>query len=174
MTRSTSRTRRATRASSPTRSRPRGATTAGDGFGHGTHVAGIIAGNSLNRPAGDPLRGKYIGVAPDANLIAVKASDEAGNSTILDVINGIQFVVDHKAEFNIRVLNLSLSSDTPQSYKTDPLDAAVEYAWQKGIVVVAASGNRGAVPDAVKYSPGNDPFVISVGGVDEDGNYGRG
>ena len=81
----------------------KGATTAGDGFGHGTHVAGIIAGNSLNRPAGDPLRGKYIGVAPDANLIAVKASDEAGNSTVLDVINGIQFVVDHKAEFNIRV-----------------------------------------------------------------------
>ena len=88
----------------------KGAATAGDGFGHGTHVAGIIAGNSLNRPAGDPLRGKYIGVAPDANLIAVKASDEAGNSTVLDVINGIQFVVDHKAEFNIRVLNLSVSS----------------------------------------------------------------
>ena len=152
----------------------KGATTAGDGFGHGTHVAGIIAGNSLNRPAGDPLRGKYIGVAPDANLIAVKASDEAGNSTILDVINGIQFVVDHKAEFNIRVLNLSVASDTQQSYKTDPLDAAVEYAWQKGIVVVAASGNRGAAPDAVKFSPGNDPFVISVGGIDEDANYGRG
>ena len=160
--------------SSPTRSRPRAPTTAGDGFGHGTHVAGIIAGNSLNRPAGDPLRGKYIGVAPDANLIAVKASDEAGNSTVLDVINGIQFVVDHKAEFNIRVLNLSVSSDTPQSYKLDPLNAAVEYAWQKGIVVVAASGNRGAAPDAVKFSPGNDPFVISVGGVDEEGNYGRG
>ena len=151
-----------------------GAATAGDGFGHGTHVAGIIAGNSLNRPAGDPLRGKYIGVAPDANLIAVKASDEAGNSTVLDVINGIAFVVDHKAEFNIRVLNLSVSSDTPQSYKTDPLDAAVEYAWQKGIVVVAASGNRGTAADAVKYAPANDPFVISVGGVDENGNYGRG
>ena len=73
-----------------------GATTAGDGFGHGTHVAGIIAGNSLNRAAGDPFRGHYLGVAPDANLIAVKASDDAGNSTILDVINGIAFVVDHK------------------------------------------------------------------------------
>ena len=83
-------------------------------------------------------------------------------------------MVDHKAEFNIRVLNLSVASDTQQSYKTDPLDAAVEYAWQKGIVVVAASGNRGAAPDAVKYSPGNDPFVISVGGIDEDANYGRG
>ena len=151
-----------------------GATTAGDGFGHGTHVAGIIAGNSLNRSPRDPFRGRYIGIAPDAHIVAVKASDEAGNSTVLDVINGLQFVVDHKHEFNIRVVNLSLSSDTPQSYKTDPLDAAVEYAWHKGIVVVAASGNRGTAADAVKYAPSNDPFVISVGGSDETANYGWG
>jgi serine protease AprX len=151
-----------------------GATTAGDGFGHGTHVAGIIAGNSLNRAAGDPYYGRYIGVAPDANLVAIKASDDAGNSTILDVINGIAFVVEHRRDFNIRVLNLSLSTDAPQSYKTDPLDAAVEYAWQKGIVVVAAAGNRGATADAVQYAPANDPYVISVGGIDEAGNNGRG
>jgi serine protease AprX len=151
-----------------------GATTAGDGFGHGTHVAGIIAGNSFNRAQNDPLYGHYVGVAPEANLIAVKASDEAGNSTVLDVIKGIQFVVDHKADFNIRVLNLSVSADTPQSYKYDPLDAAVEYAWQHGIVVVAAAGNRGAASDAVKYAPANDPFVISVGGADEGGDYGKG
>ena len=72
------------------------------------------------------------------------------------------------------MLNLSLSTDTPQSYKTDPLDAAVEYAWQKGIVVVAASGNRGDTADAVQYAPANDPYVISVGGIDESGNYGKG
>ena len=93
---------------------------------------------------------------------------------MLDVINGLPFIVDHKAEFNIRVLNLSLSTDTPQSYKTDPLDAAVEYAWQKGIVVVVASGNRGKAADAVQYAPANDPFVIRVGGSDENGNYGKG
>ena len=151
-----------------------GATTAGDGFGHGTHVAGIIAGNSLTRPEGDPFRGRYLGVAPEANLVAVKASDDAGNSTILDVINGIAFVVEHRRDFNIRVLNLSLSTDAPQSYKTDPLDAAVEYAWQKGIVVVAASGNRGNTADAVQYAPANDPYVISVGGIDETANYGKG
>ena len=151
-----------------------GATTAGDGFGHGTHVAGIIAGNSNYRDASDPFRGRYVGVAPEANLIAIKASDDAGNSTVLDVINGIAFAVDHKREFNIRVINLSVSSDTPQSYKTDPLDAAVEYAWQKGIVVVAAAGNRGNAADAVQYAPANDPFVISVGGVDETGNSGQG
>ncbi len=151
-----------------------GAKKAGDGLGHGTHVAGIIAGNSFNRSPYDPLYGDYVGVAPDANLVAVKAADEQGNSTVLDVINGIQFVVDHKDQFNIRVLNLSLSTDTPQSYRTDPLDAAVEYAWEKGIVVVAASGNRGSAADAVQYAPGNDPFVISVGGSDETGNSGKG
>jgi serine protease AprX len=151
-----------------------GAATAGDGYGHGTHVAGIIAGNSFNRPAGDPLHGRYVGVAPDASLIAIKASDDAGNSTVLDVIRGIAFAVDHKADFNIRVLNLSLSTDTPQSYRYDPLDAAVEYAWQHGIVVVAAAGNRGDAADAVRYAPANDPFVISVGGADETGDHGRG
>jgi serine protease AprX len=151
-----------------------GAQKAGDGLGHGTHVAGIIAGNSFNRDPRDPLYGDYVGVAPDANLVVVKASDEVGNSTVLDVINGIQFVVDHKDQFNIRVLNLSLSTDVPQSYKTDPLDAAVEYAWQHGIVVVAASGNRGSSADAVQYAPANDPFVISVGGADEQGDYGKG
>jgi serine protease AprX len=151
-----------------------GANKPGDGLGHGTHVAGIIAGNGFNRAPADPLYGDYVGVAPDANLIAVKASDEVGNSTVLDVINGIQFVVDHKDQFDIRVLNLSLSSDTPMSYRLDPLDAAVEYAWERGIVVVAAAGNRGTDRDAVQYSPGNDPFVISVGGDDETGNYGKG
>src|SRR5262249_7212344 len=78
-----------------------GANKAGDGLGHGTHVAGIIAGNGFNRDPRDPLYGDYVGVAPDANLIAVKAADEVGDSTVLDVINGIQFVVDHKDQFNI-------------------------------------------------------------------------
>ena len=140
---------------------------ADDGYGHGTHVAGIIAGDSNNRPYGDPMRGRYSGVAKDANLISIKASDEQGNSTVLDVIYGIQFAVDHKAEYNIRVLNLSLESTVAESYKTDPLDAAVEAAWFKGIVVVAAAGNRGSGAEAVKYAPGNDPYVISVGAVDD-------
>ena len=148
------------------------AVTAGDPVGHGTHVAGIIAGNSNNRPAGDPNKGKYVGIAPDADLIAVKTADELGNSTVLDVINALQFVVDHKDDLNIKVVNLSVSSDTPDSYLEDPLDAAVEFAWHSGIVVVAAVGNRGNAADAVQYAPGNDPFVISVGATDENGDNG--
>jgi serine protease AprX len=146
------------------------ATTATDSYGHGTDVAGIIAGDGDNRGSGDPLHGQYIGVAPNANLISIKVSDETGKATVLDVIYGLQFAVAHQSQFNIRVINLSLDSTTPQSYKTDPLDAAVESAWMHGIVVVAAAGNRGTASDAVQYSPANDPYVITVGGVDENGS----
>ncbi|HET6546908.1 MAG TPA: S8 family peptidase, partial [Solirubrobacter sp.] len=142
-----------------------GATTATDPVGHGTHVAGIVGGNGLNRT--DAEHGRYVGIAPEADLIAIKTADDAGNSTVLDVINALQFVVDHKDELNIRVVNLSVSSDTPGSYMTDPLDAAVEFAWHAGLVVVSAAGNRGDAADAVQYAPGNDPFVISVGATDE-------
>jgi serine protease AprX len=145
------------------------ATAATDGYGHGTDVAGIIAGNGDNRAGSDPLHGQYVGVAPNANLISIKVSDEAGATTVLQVIYGLQFAVDHRAQYNIRVVNLSLDSATPQSYKTDALDAAVEATWMHGIVVVAAAGNRGGASDAVQYSPANDPYVITVGGVDENG-----
>jgi serine protease AprX len=140
-----------------------------DRYGHGTHVAGIIAGNGNERSRNDSLRGKYVGVAPEADLVSVKVSDEAGEATILDVIYGLQFVVDFKEKYNIRVVNMSLESSVAESYKTDPLDAAAEAAWFSGIVVVAAAGNRGSDPKAVSYAPGNDPFVISVGAVDDQG-----
>jgi serine protease AprX len=145
------------------------ATTAEDAYGHGTHVAGLIAGDSSHRAKDDELRGRYAGAAPGAHLISIKASDDRGDATVLDVIYGIEFAVEHKDEFNIRVLNLSLESTEPESYRTDPLDAAVEAAWFNGIVVVAAAGNRGSDADAVDYAPGNDPYVISVGAVDDQG-----
>ena len=140
-----------------------------DRFGHGTHVAGILAGNSFNRAGDDPLRGRYVGVAPDANLISVKIADDEGGATVLDAIYGLQFAVDFKDDYNIRVVNLSLESGDAQSYKTDPLDAAAEAAWFHGIVVVAAAGNRGTDADAVDYAPGNDPYVVTVGAVDDQG-----
>jgi serine protease AprX len=143
------------------------ATSAKDTYGHGTHVAGIIGGNGTERNNGDWLQNKYVGVAPEADLVSVKVSDDLGNATVLDVIYGLQWVVDFKSQYNIRVVNLSLESTTPSSYKTDPLDAAVESAWLKGLVVVAAAGNRGTDADAVQYAPGNDPYVISVGALDD-------
>ncbi len=135
------------------------ARNADDYVGHGTHVAGLIAGNSSS----------YMGVAPRANLISVKVSDDTGDSTVLDVIYGLQFVVDHRDALGIRVVNLSLSSSVAESYKTDPLDAAVEAAWFAGVVVVAAAGNDGGGAGAVSYAPGNDPFVITAGALDDRG-----
>ncbi|HEX8085165.1 MAG TPA: S8 family peptidase [Solirubrobacteraceae bacterium] len=142
---------------------------AGDQYGHGTHVAGLIAGNGTNRDAADPLYGRYAGVAPDANLISVKVDDGNGATTLADVVAGLQFVVDFRTEYNIRVVNLSLRSSVAESYLTDPLDAAVEQAWFAGIVVVAAAGNGGTTEGAAHYSPGNDPHIITVGAVDDLG-----
>ena len=146
------------------------AKNATDNVGHGTHVAGLIAGNSLNYPGLKKLMGRYMGVAPRANLVSVKVSDDDGDTTVLDVINGLQFVVDNKDALGIRVVNLSLSSSAAESYRTDPLDAAVEAAWFSGIVVVAAAGNDGDAPGAVSYAPGNDPFVITAGSLDDRGS----
>jgi serine protease AprX len=148
------------------------ASDANDHFGHGTHVAGLIAGNSLNRTSDKKhLRGRYMGSAPRANLISVKVSDDDGDTTVLDVIYGLQFAVDHKAQFGIRVVNLSLSSTVAESNLTDPLDAAVESAWFSGLVVVAAAGNEGTKGDAVAYAPANDPYVITAGALDDRGTW---
>jgi serine protease AprX len=145
------------------------ATSPDDSYGHGTAVAGLVAGNGGDRDAQDPLQGQYAGTAPDANLVSVKIGDETGHATTLDAIYGLQFAIDHKSDYNIRVINLSFRSTSAESYTTDPLDAAVEAAWFDGITVVAAAGNLGSAPDAVSYAPGNDPYVITVGAVDEQG-----
>ncbi len=133
---------------------------AADRFGHGTFVAGIIAGN------GSQSGNKYIGVAPRADVLNVRVSDDQGMSTESDVVNALQWVLDNKGKYNIRVVNLSLNSSVAQSYHTSPLDAACEILWINGIVVVVAAGNNGT---ATLYPPANDPFVITVGTTDDKG-----
>ncbi len=137
-----------------------------DGFGHGTHVAGIVGGF---KP-----KGKYVGIAPEASFINVKVADDTGLSTIADAIAGLQWVYENQAQYNIRVVNLSLHSSVPESYRSSPLDAAVEALWFKGVFVVVAAGNLGGAPDAVFYPPANDPFVMTVGAIDDKAttNYG--
>ncbi len=129
-----------------------------DGYGHGTHVAGIIGGNGTNS------LGAYIGVAPKVNLINVKVSDDVGMASASDVVAGLQWVNDNRATYNIRVVNLSLNSSVNQSYHVDPMAAAAEILWFNGVVVVASAGNtaNGGV-----YPPANDPFVITVGATDD-------
>jgi serine protease AprX len=145
------------------------ATAATDRYGHGTHVAGLVAGNGRALDPRDPLFGAYIGTAPSARLVSIKASDDHGNATIIDVIAGLQFVVDRAAAYGIRVVNLSLGSSLALPYGIDPLDAAVEATWLHGIVVVVAAGNEGLAAGAVSYAPANDPFAITVGAVDDRG-----
>ncbi len=145
------------------------ATTATDRYGHGTHVAGLVAGNGRALAPSDPQFNRYIGTAPEANLVSIKVSDDHGNAYLNDVIAGLQFVVDHGADYGIRVVNLSLGSSLALPYQNDPLNAAVEAAWAHGYVVVVAAGNRGTDPDAVAYAPANDPYAITVGAVDDRG-----
>jgi serine protease AprX len=84
------------------------------------------------------------------------------------MLRGLQWVYDNHLSYNIKVVNLSLAAATPQSYKSSPIDAAVEKLWQAGITVVASAGNRGSEKGATWYAPGNDPFVITVGCLDDN------
>jgi serine protease AprX len=131
-----------------------------DGYGHGTHVASIIGGD------GSESGGKYIGVAPMVNIVNVKVSNDDGSAMIKDVVAGLQWVLEHKDTYNIRVVNLSLNSSVAESYQTSPLDAAVEILWFNKIVVVASAGNQGS---GAIFPPANDPFVITVGATDDKG-----
>jgi serine protease AprX len=137
------------------------ATSPADQFGHGTVVAGIIGGN------GTASNGQYIGIAPQVTLLNLRVNDATGAAATSDIMNAILWVVNNQSTFNIRVLNLSLISSVAESYTTSPLDAAVEYAWLKGIAVVVAAGNLG--PNSALYAPANDPYVITVGATDDAG-----
>jgi serine protease AprX len=138
-----------------------------DPGGHGTHVAGIVAGN------GARSNGEFVGIAPEANIIDVRVLDSRGAGRISSVVHGIEWVIAHRSVYNIRVMNLSLGAPVTLSYRTDPLAAAVEIAWHRGIVVVAASGNTGPQRDTV-VSPGIDPYVITVGATDDLGTASKG
>ncbi|MCA1645817.1 MAG: S8 family serine peptidase, partial [Chloroflexi bacterium] len=133
-----------------------------DPGGHGTHIAGIVAGS------GARSAGQYIGMAPAANVVDVRVLDANGNGRLSSVIRGVEWVLAHRAQYNIRVINLSLGAPPAPSYRTDLLASAVEMAWRRGIVVVVASGNAGPAGGTVQ-SPGNDPYAITVGATDDNG-----
>ena len=138
-----------------------------DEFGHGTFVAGLIAGN------GASSNGAYKGVAPKAKLVSIKIAGADGSSDVSHVLAAMQWAVSYRSDYGIRVINLSLGTDSTQSYHLSPLNAAVERAWDNGIVVTVSSSNNG--PGAGTISkPGDDPLVITVGASDDKGTPGRG
>ena len=136
-----------------------------DPFGHGTHVAGIAAGSGRrsNNKA-------YAGAAPNADLINVRVIKEDGSTRASNVVAGMQWILQNKARYNIRVVNISLNSAEYESYHTNPLCAAAEVLWFNGIVVVVSAGNRGG---GNLFPPANDPFVITVGATDDKGTATR-
>ncbi len=137
----------------------------GDSFGHGTHVAGIIAGS-------DP-DGQYQGVAPLARLFDLKVSGDSGEFKEGDLLSSLEWIYYNHAAHGIRVVNISAQSALAQSYRTAPVAAAVEQLWSQGIVVVVSAGNRGSVADAMYYPPANDPYVITVGAFSDAGTADR-
>jgi serine protease AprX len=133
-----------------------------DRFGHGTHMAGVIAGN------GTTTLEAYEGAAPEAGLVSVKVAGWDGATDVSTVIAGLQWVVSNRARFGIRVVNLSWGTDATQGYGVDPLDRAVERAWAAGLVVVVSAGNQGPAAGTIA-KPADDPYVITVGAADTNG-----
>ncbi len=142
-----------------------------DTYGHGTHMAGIIAGHDRGVPSHEYDSNRvYAGIAPDAHIVSVKVAVHSGATDVSQVIAAIDWVVQHRNDpgLNVRVLNLSFGTDGTQSYLLDPLTFAVEAAWRNGIVVVVAGGNAG-FGSAKLNNPAYDPFVIAVGASESNG-----
>lgn len=133
-----------------------------DTFGHGTFMAGLIAGN------GAASNGKYKGTAPGASIVSIKAAGYDGSTDVSTILAGIQWAVAHKDTYGIDVLNLSLGTDSSQDYRLSPLNYAVERAWSSGIAVVVSAGNSGPDSSTV-MKPGDDPYVITVGSSNDEG-----
>jgi serine protease AprX len=146
-----------------------GATAPYDDEGHGTHVAGIIAGN------GHDSLGRHTGVAPDAALVALKVLDANGRGTIGDAIAALDWVLAHRQQYNLRVVNLSVGAAVRESYLTDPLTLAAKRVADAGVVVVTAAGNLGknALGEPLYggvTAPGNAPWVLTVGASSTNGS----
>jgi len=136
-------------------------TVAKDGNGHGTHLTSIVMNSDR------AVDGTQTGVAPDAKLVYVQAFGADGSATYLNVITGLNWILNNRAKYNIRVLNLSFSA-TPRSYYwDDPVNQAVMKLWQAGVVVVASAGNDGPTPMTIGV-PGNTPYIITVGAMTDN------
>ena len=141
-----------------------------DGYGHGTHVAGIIAGNGYD--SGGTRRG----IASGAHLVVLKVLDEHGDGYISNAIAAIDYAIEQRAAYNIRVINLSVAAGVFESYNTDPLTLAARRAVDAGIVVVTAAGNLGRNSKGLPQisgitAPGNAPWVLTVGASSHNGTF---
>ena len=133
-----------------------------DPHGHGTHVAGIIVGNGSHSDDA-----KFAGIAPEASLVSLRVLDGLGRGRSSDMLAALQWVLDHKNEYGIRVLNLSLGHPVFEAPEVDPLVQAVDALWDAGVVVVCAAGNSGRDGHGTVTSPCNSRKVITVGATND-------
>jgi serine protease AprX len=131
-----------------------------DSYGHGTFIAGLIAGN------GASSNGQYSGEAPGAKLVSIKVAGATGQTDLATLILGLQWAILHQSAYGIKVLNISLGYQPTESTVINPLDMAVQAAWKSGITVVVSAGNAGPFNGTI-LSPGDDPLVITVGALDD-------
>lgn len=125
----------------------------GDGYGHGTFMAGLVAGDDAD----------FGGVAPDATVFDVQVAAADGSTDLARVLAGLQAVADKRAEdSSLDVAMLALSADSPLPPYLDPMTRALDRLWDEGVTVVVASGNSGTIS-----SPATDPTILVVGSVDE-------
>jgi Subtilase family len=144
-----------------------------DTYGHGTHLAGLIAGRDSSIAPGhedEDVDRAFVGAAPGARIVSLKVASSDGATDVSQVIAAIDWVVEHRNSdgLNIRVLNLSFGTDSTQDYRLDPLAYAAEVAWLHGIVVVVSAGNSGFGSPQLN-DPAYDPYVIAVGADDTKG-----
>src|SRR5262245_2843197 len=151
-----------------------------DDNGHGSHVSGIIAGNGSDSMAGNgtTATGTKIGIAPDANIIALKVLNGQGTGTISNIIAALNWLAPNATTYNIKVVNMSIGAGVYESYWTDPLTLATKKVTEKGITVVAAAGNLGKnAAGQLQYggitAPANAPWVLTVGASSTNGTLTR-
>jgi serine protease AprX len=146
-----------------------------DGYGHGTHLAGIIAGRDHAFDPTKPDDDQFEGIAPDARLLNLKVGSADGGADVTQVIAALDWVVQHRHDngLNVRVVNLAYGTASLQRWQVDPLARAVENAWNHGLVVVSAAGNDGLAATRL-LMPAIDPNFLAVGAVDHRGTTGRG
>lgn len=131
-----------------------------DDNGHGTHCAGILAGNGYSS------RGKYKGIAPEANILSIKVLDENGNGNTSDILSTVQWIIETKDTYKTRIINFSLGAIAQYRERRDPLVKAANHAIDNNLIVIAAVGNSGPMRNTI-LSPATSRHVISVGALDD-------
>jgi len=131
-----------------------------DRYGHGTHMAGVVAGD------GSASEGRWAGAAPRASVVPVKVAGWNGATDVSSVVAGLEWIAANRERYGIRVVNLSYGTDSVAPVSRDPLNHAVQRLWRAGVLVVVGAGNRGT---SGLDKPGDDPYVVTVGAADTRG-----